>query len=162
LNLGEKRYFVRDTASQSTNDYTFQVLGRAWPLLATSMLMTEQSDDSAASNASQCLSAVLCSKFIVSLCVRARFSTLFLPISKTLQSPQIDLIQCPNKISSVQQILRDCRENACEEFKKIFETAEKLSSFPLPVPRKVGRKILRANYESHDAETYYRQAVYVP
>ena len=68
-------------------------------------------------------------------------------------------MKCANEISSVQPILGDYRENACEDFKKIFETTEKLSGFPLPVPRKVRRQISRANYETNDVKTYYQQAV---
>ena len=108
---------------------------------------------------SQYLCAMLSPKFIVSLCVCARFSRLLLPVSQVLQSSELDLTQCAREISVILQVVRDCRENAVANFKILFFKAQELSVDPITIPRKIGRQLMRANYDTDDLETFYRQAI---
>ena len=119
-------------------------------------------DTTAAAKASQYLCALLSSKFIVALCVCARFSRLLLPISKVLQTANFDLVQCTKEVRVVQEVVRDYRDNANSEFHVIFSQAQALSQVPISIPRKTGRQLNRANYDTNDPETFYRQAMYLP
>ena len=95
------------------------------------------------------------------LCVRARFSRLFRPISRTLQDPKIDLLQCI-QVSDVQDILLKCRDNSDEDFRHVFAKVQQFSVEPICIPRIACRQTMRENYDTGDSETYYRQSVYIP
>jgi len=73
--MGGKEKYLQ--AFVKRHDSIVNFLEKCAIALNTLELMTEWSDHSASSKASQCLSAVLSPKFIMSLCVCARFNTIF-------------------------------------------------------------------------------------
>lgn len=119
-------------------------------------------DNTASGKATQFLAAMIRPHFVISLCICSRFSGLLRPISKSLQDPTQDLIQCIKQIEVIETVLRDCREDCIIDFKTIFEKAESLNGEHLRIPRKVGRQTKRSNYETDDPETFYRQSIYIP
>ena len=66
------------------------------------------------------------------------------------------------QIRFTEAVLYKCREDSVKDFKSIFERAESLNQEPIQIPRKTGRQTKRANYETDDPETVYRQAIYIP
>ena len=70
-------------------------------VLETREEKTGRQDTMAAAISSQYLCAICLPKFIVSLCVRARFSRLLWPLSTTFPSPGLDLTHCSKNISRV-------------------------------------------------------------
>jgi hypothetical protein len=74
----------------------------------------------------------------VALCVCARFSSLILPVSKAIQDPHADLIECTRQINGIGEILHRYRQEANTYFHEIFEQAQVLVHEPVTIPRKVG------------------------
>lgn len=124
-------------------------------VLATLEDMEEWSDSVAASKSSQFLSALTNHCFLVALCTCARFSGLLLPLSRKLQDPYIDLIECVEQVNDVKLVLQRCRGRTDVEFNAVFKQAEELVQEPIRVPRKAGRQI-------DDPQTYYRQSIFIP
>lgn len=130
--------------------------------LHTYYYMWSWTDPSAASKASQLVAAIQMPAFCIALCVCARFARLLLPISKILQDPKMDLVQCVNEIQGIVCVLQNCREDCDEDFKRIFENTQELCSGTICIPRRAGRQTMRPNYSTDDPEVFYRQAIYLP
>ena len=96
------------------------------------------------------------------MCICACFSTFILPLSKALQNPHLDILQCVEQVSDITVILNNYRRNGNDDFHNIFVKAENLLGESLTFPRTVGRQTLRSNYETNDPETFYRQSIYTP
>jgi Domain of unknown function (DUF4371)/hAT family C-terminal dimerisation region len=124
--------------------------------------MLEWADTTTSSKAAQFIASITSHRFLVALCVCARFSSLILPVSKALQNPHADLIECTRQINDIAQMLSRYRQEANTSFHEIFEQAQVLAHEPVTIPRRVGRQTHRANYPTDDAESFYRQAVYIP
>ena len=73
-----------------------------------------------ASKASSLCRNICSSMFLVSLHVMNDFSSLILPLSKALQSPNQDLLKSMSMVSTIIEVLRIRRENAESIFKKLF------------------------------------------
>lgn len=87
-------------------------------------------------------------------------AALLLPISKALQSPELDLLKCMKMIDEIVEILKDKRKNAEEEFhsmmkRQIEPQAEKLD-ISLALPRRTGKQIYRSNHNAATPEEFYR------
>ncbi len=80
--------------------------------------------------------------FIVSLCVYGQFSSLLLPISRSLQAPSVDLIECMVQVNDVKCIFKRYHEGAEEEFTAIFNQA-------IEIPQK-------ASYQIHHTKMIQR------
>ena len=104
---------------------------------------------SASSKASQLLSAVTDQRFLIAACICARYSSLLLPLSKSLQEPTIDLIECTSQVNYVIAILKRCRDEADDDFKKIFLQATKLSGEAIAIPRRAAKQSNRSNYTTN-------------
>ncbi|KAG8180965.1 hypothetical protein JTE90_024714 [Oedothorax gibbosus] len=89
---------------------------------------------------------------------------LSLPLSKLFQKPDLDLDAAAELICCLKTILSTRRENSEDYFTKIWAKAEELAEEEdahLIPPRRCGRQKNRANYETEDANTYFRQAIYL-
>jgi hypothetical protein len=112
--------------------------------------MLEWRDTTTSSKASQFIASVTSHGFVVALCFCARFSSFILPVSKALQDPHADLIECTRQVNDIGQILLRYRPEANTYFHEIFEQDQVLAQEPVTIPRRVGRLTLRANYPTDD------------
>ncbi len=126
----------------------------------------EHNHDKEASIKARSLSNSICDfKFLVALFVLNKFSTLLLPISCYLQSPDIDLMECCSQVKSLVTTMRSIRKDASAEFSNIFSDAAAAAAkqgVDPSIPRRVGRQINRANYETDAPVEYYKIAIFIP
>ena len=108
----------------------------------------------AADKASKYLCAMCGPKFIVALCMCARFSRLLLLVRYG------SLTMCKGNLQS--SMCHTCRENAVSGFKTIVSKAQELSADPIATLRKTAHQLMRASYETNDPESFYCQSVYIP
>ena len=78
------------------------------------------------SNVSQMLSAVTDQRFLIVVCICARFSSLLLSLSRSLQEPTINLTEYTSQMTDVIAMLNRCCEEADDDFKQIFIQATEL------------------------------------
>lgn len=86
-------------------------------------------------------------------------SALLLPLSKALQSSNIDLLKALGMVQEVKTILNRRRTNSLSYFKELFERAEKICvdlNIRITLPRRPQRSTERSNYPTDSAEDYYR------
>jgi len=92
-------------------------------------------------------------------------TALFLPLSKALQTPDIDLIKSMSMEKEVLDILRIKSGNAEAEFFSIYThlvlTSADQLDIDIKLPPRTGHQIYRENHEASSPEEFYR-TVYVP
>ena len=148
-NLSETRFVERHVK-------VVQFLEMYPSVLATLWNIEEWNDTTAASKATQYLSALHDHSFVIALCVCARFSSPLLPISKSLQQVNVDFNECAAQVKYVTSLLQGCRDKGEGEFNKIQ------AKEPITIPRKYKNQINRANFPTSDPETYFRQSIFIP
>ncbi|XP_058985856.1 52 kDa repressor of the inhibitor of the protein kinase-like [Musca domestica] len=103
--------------------------------------------------------------FLLGVAVTSRLLELTLHLSQYLQTVNLDIVQAYDHIHLVVGKLKTIRENADEEFHKIYlETriiAEKFG-VEVSVPRRVGTQKYRSNVACSDSESYYRITLFAP
>lgn len=88
-----------------------------------------------------------------------------LPLSKSLQTENIDLADAMENANDVLEILKEMRSNADEKFAELFKSVEILCTeidISIQMPRIVQRQTMRANVSSNTPEEYFRRTVFVP
>ncbi|XP_050527818.1 52 kDa repressor of the inhibitor of the protein kinase-like [Daktulosphaira vitifoliae] len=111
------------------------------------------------------LNSIRQSTFIISLLCSEKLLAYTLPISKVLQTTDIDLSTAVNQVGSVVSILHRLRSNAENEFKLLFLEAQQIASnldFTLSTPRLTKHQTKRCNAPSENIEEYYRRSIFVP
>ncbi|XP_050520334.1 52 kDa repressor of the inhibitor of the protein kinase-like [Daktulosphaira vitifoliae] len=111
------------------------------------------------------LNSIRQSTFIISLLCSEKLLAYTLPISKVLQTTDIDLSTAVNQVGSVVSILHRLRSNAENEFKLLFLEAQQIASnldFTLSTPRLTKHQTKRSNAPSENIEEYYRRSIFVP
>lgn len=97
--------------------------------------------------------------FLLGVAVTSRLLELTLHLSQYLQTVNLDIVQAYDHIHLVVGKLKTIRENADEEFHKIYLKtriiAEKFG-VEVSVPRRVGTQKYRSNVACSDSESYYR------
>ena len=106
--------------------------------------------------------AVTDQRFLVAVCICARFSSLLLPLLMSLQQPTIDLTEWTSQVSDVVASLNICCEEADDDFKQIFFQATELSGEAITIPRTASRQSNSSNYTTNEPEVFHRQSFYLP
>lgn len=127
-------------------------------------------DSVASTNANQLLCAAKQPEFLVALYVTDKLFSISLPLSRLLQTENIDLVEAMESAVLVEEAMKDLRENAQTEFHKLFMKVEKKANdieVDVIAPRRAGRQLHRVNILSasemtESAEDYYRAAIFIP
>lgn len=134
-----------------------------FPAIVTTLEDIENwTDTIAATKATQYSAALFNHRFLVALCVCSRFSAILLPISKNLQDPEVDLLECVEQVNDIRALLQECRTKGEQEFRDIFLQAEKIAQGPITIPRKCQTQTQRANFATGNPEEYFRQSIFIP
>jgi len=127
--------------------------------------ISEWRDRDSSSGASQLLSSVMQSQFLVSIHVVAKIFAVNIGLCRFLQKENVDLLEALNCADSVLAIVQEMRENADSVFAQLFATVAALCSdidVELVKPRVTKRQTCRNNFPAETPEEYFRAAVFIP
>ncbi|CAG9840785.1 unnamed protein product [Diabrotica balteata] len=128
-------------------------------------VITNWSDNKTATDA-QLLSAAICKcDFLLSLFVVNSVFELTLPLSKYLQTENLDLRLAVESADKTKESLEQLRQNADETFTNIFGQVSALCDefgVNMSLPRTVIYKTKRNNVPASTPEEYYRRSVFIP
>ncbi|XP_074030566.1 52 kDa repressor of the inhibitor of the protein kinase [Leptinotarsa decemlineata] len=122
-------------------------------------------DRESSSNANILHCALTKADFILSLFVIKKMFTFSLPLTKYLETKEIDLTSAVNYAESTVNVLKEVREKADEEFSVIFKDAQdicKREGISIDIPRTTSRQTCRENIENDGPESYYRRSLFIP
>lgn len=135
------------------------------PVVASLQSLSESSK-SISHTAQQLLSAMEKSSFLISLLVCEKLLSFTVRLSTYLQNPQYDLSSALEYATDVIKQLKTLREDADEEFHKIFEKSsskmKNLFDCEIKIPRLAGKQTMRDNYQAETPEEYFRRAIFIP
>nr|CAI5841335.1 unnamed protein product [Callosobruchus analis] len=109
--------------------------------------------------------AVILSDFIVSLEVLADIFELTLPLARSLQATEIDVLSATKLVEATLGNLQSQRNTSVDSFKRLWTKIEKLAAemqTEIKVRRVNIRQTNRPNIPAQSAEEYYRLSVYIP
>lgn len=126
----------------------------------------EWQEKEASSGAKLLLNTLSSSEFIISLLVAESVFAFTLPLSKILQSKNIDLFHAITLAENCLKELKSMRETAETSFVSIFDEAKKIveDNFQgeLKKPRITTAQRNRANYQTESTEQYYKIYIFIP
>jgi len=127
-------------------------------------LQQENKQVEVATTAATLLNSVQKCMFLFAALVMQHTSSIILPVSKLLQTIELDIFAVIELIDSVLDILRQNRSNCENVFHNISDQAknecEKYDA-PLLIRRRCKSQIFRYNYPSDDPEHFFREAIFV-
>ena len=119
--------------------------------------------ESLSKNAHILLNSILKFEFIIALVTIAEIFGITVSLSRQLQNPSIDIVQCYGMIERVKDTLKECREN--QTFHSVFENAITLAKdvdVEVKVPRITSRQTYRSNIPTTSPENHYRINIFLP
>nr|CAI5844809.1 unnamed protein product [Callosobruchus analis] len=122
-------------------------------------------DKDSSSGAHMLIIALSQSNFIISLLCLEKLLASTLPLSKMLQSKNIDLASAMNIVEDVESSVQNLRENADAEFQKIFEEAKQkaeLCDIEIKIPRLANKQMHRINVPTDNCVKYYQISMCLP
>ena len=131
--------------------------------LQTSTSRTVQVD--VAAKASQLISSICNTSFLVSVHVIEHISAILLPLSKMLQEKNLDIFKANELLDGVLSLLQDERLNSENSFNHIFKRSTFICNeleVPVALPRRANRQIYRHNFAAANPEEFFRCSVFVP
>ena len=135
------------------------------PLLSALIDISDWNDKKVATDAHLLLSAVCKCDFLICLFCTESVFDLTLPLSKYLQTENIDLNLAVKSATNVQKTLQNYRCNVNEIFSNIFLKVSTLCDkheINISRPRIAGRQTHRQNIPSESVEKYYKRAIFIP
>ena len=122
-------------------------------------------DRGSSTNAQQLSISVQQSQFLVALFCLNKVYNFKSDLSKALQSKSMNLVECVELATNVQEELEDMRENALLVFSEMYQEIQVVASqidLELKKPRLVPSQRNRSNVQSETVEDYYRVSVFIP
>ncbi|CAI6362318.1 unnamed protein product [Macrosiphum euphorbiae] len=122
-------------------------------------------DRESSSGAYQLLCAIKQPEFILATHLLAKVFSISLPLSKLLQMQNIDLIEAMSLADNVSDVLKNIRNNADEDFKKLFlKVKEKCMSLDIEItlPRLTNIQKNRFNVKTPCPNEYYKISLFIP
>jgi hypothetical protein len=122
-------------------------------------------DRETSTKAHQLLCAVKQLQFLVSVHVLSKVFAISLPLSRLLQTENMDLFEAVGLAVQLETTITVMRTNADDVFADLFGTVQTVcQKFDIAVclPRRAGRQTHRSNVPAETAEAYYRASVYIP
>lgn len=136
------------------------------PVLSTLQNISDSwSDRESSSNAQILLCALQRSEFLVCLFVAEKVFSISLPLSKYLQTVNMDLSSALTLADDVLFTARNLRSRAHEVFHELFEHITSVCEeigLVIEMPRIVGQQRMRSNVPSSTPEEYFRRCVFLP
>ncbi|XP_063623118.1 52 kDa repressor of the inhibitor of the protein kinase-like [Cydia splendana] len=126
--------------------------------------MADQGNRSATSPFSL-LQSIMSSEFLISLVILSDILGITLPLSRSLQATEIDIISAVQLITTTTGSLQRQRDTSTTSFNKLFNQAEAIANeigAEITVRRITGRQTNRPNIQTQSVEEYYRLSVYIP
>lgn len=127
--------------------------------------LSECNDIETSSKASAFLKNIICSEFVISLCVAESLFSYTVTLSKILQTVNCDLPSALSFVDNVKLVIGKHRTDIDKFFHKIFKDAEKMLEAAnefISMPRINKRQINRVNVTSTSPEEYYKIAIAIP
>ena len=122
-------------------------------------------DRETSSKARQLMCAMENSEFLVSVHVLGQVFAVSMPLSRLLQTENMDLCEAMSLAEQLDATLKAMRANAEDEFHQLFgsiqEACQKFG-VSMDIPRRAGRQTHRTNIPYTTPEDYFRAAVYIP
>lgn len=115
--------------------------------------------------ASQLLTCMTTSSFVVCVFIIARYSSLLEPVTNELQGVKQDLLSVKHQIDNILTIFRKHRENCDETFSELMSEVSAFCTemnIDLNCPRIVGRQKNRSNIPADTPFNYYKLNVFIP
>lgn len=123
-------------------------------------------NDKSTSTEAQLLSNAICRfEFFINLHVLQKALKLSLPLSKYLQTVNLDLNLAVQTAMHLGETLEKMRDRAEDSFSAIFKSASEsalLFEIAVTKPRTANRQTMRNNVPADSVEEYYRRSVYIP
>ncbi|KAL4135146.1 hypothetical protein QTP88_006789 [Uroleucon formosanum] len=122
-------------------------------------------DKTTCSTALQLLSAIQNVEFQISLRTTAKIFGIPSPLSRLLQTENLDLSTAMILATNIEEMLIKMRNDNEKEFNYIFNDVQKICSdwdVDVKIPRKVGRQVHRSNIETDSPEVYFRVSIFIP
>nr|CAI5843553.1 unnamed protein product [Callosobruchus analis] len=122
-------------------------------------------DKDSSSGAHILIDALNQSNFIICLLCLEKLLAFSLPLSKMLQSKNIDLASAINIVEDVESSVQNLRENADAEFQKIFEEAKQkaeICDIGIKIPRLANKQMHRINVPTDNCVEYYQISIFLP
>uniref|UniRef100_A0A2S2PK90 Repressor of the inhibitor of the protein kinase n=1 Tax=Schizaphis graminum TaxID=13262 RepID=A0A2S2PK90_SCHGA len=122
-------------------------------------------DKTTCSTALQLLSAIQNVEFQISLRTTAKIFGITSPLSRLLQTENLDLSTAMILATNIEEMLIKMRNDSEKEFNYIFNDVQKICSdwdVDVKIPRKVGRQVHRSNIETDSPEVYFRVSIFIP
>jgi len=122
-------------------------------------------DKKTASDAEQLINSICKCDFLIGLFVVNSVFEISLPLSKYLQTENIDLRLALNSALNIKNTLKEIRQNIEAHFRTLFIAATELCEkweVEIRKPRIVGRQIHRSNIPSETVEEYFRRGICIP
>ena len=127
--------------------------------------IAEWKDKQTASSATQLLHSICRFEFLISLYVINEVFEITLPLSKYLQTENIDLKLAVDSAMNVKASLEQARQDVDDRFSKLFAIVSALCGkldIPIQKPRTATRQAHRSNYPAESAEDYFRTSICIP
>lgn len=122
-------------------------------------------DKDASSGAYQLLCAIRQPEFILATYMLGHVLSLSLPLSKFLQTKNIDLVEAIQTADNVVNIIKQLRLNDESEFKIIFNNVKSKCdalNIEISIPRTANKQKNRCNIQVDFPEDYYRISLFIP
>nr|CAI5847964.1 unnamed protein product [Callosobruchus analis] len=135
------------------------------PIITSLQEISLWRDKDSSSGAHMLIDALSQSNFIISLLCLEKLLAFTLPLSKMLQSKNIDLASAMNIVEDVESSVQNLRENADAEFQKIFEEAKQkaeLCDIEIKIPSLANKQMHRINVPIDNCVKYYQISIFLP
>lgn len=128
-------------------------------------IISDWDDKTTSSSAIQLLSVIRSTEFQVSLHVLAKVFAITLPLSRLLQTINLDLAAAIGLAENVEEVLDETRRETEKQFNTIFSDVKTICdelNVDIRIPRLTGRQVHRCNIAVENPEEYYRIAIFIP
>lgn len=117
------------------------------------------------SKAQSLINSVTTPTFIFSIFCLSDVLSTTLPLSRLLQTTNLDKVIAENLIKDTIKVINNKRSNADEPFSTLFKDVVNILNdldIQLSVPRQVGRQVYRTNAPNSNPEEFFKISIYLP
>lgn len=165
VSSGSKLSSLCETRWVERHDSLIRFQDLLLPVLETLTSISEWKDLQSSSAANSLINSLCSSEFIIALLSVINLLKETLPLSRFLQSSNLDVSKASDTFNRTINVLEEKRKNADTRFAQVYYEATQLASemgFDLQIPRLARRQIHRENYCADSVVEYYRKSLYIP
>lgn len=125
----------------------------------------EQIECDSSNRTTSLLNSICNFKFLVSVCVSSKLLSYTYHLSEYLQTKNIDLVNALDRVNQVKIQLQILRDNATDEFNKLYEEANRLGGLinvEESMPRICITQRNRQNVPFQNTKEFYKRTVFIP